>query len=155
MSVAVAAHAEDYGQQVKKAKFLTIKDARPVATSSAESLRSVGNLEFRDGKYIDDCNHPVTPRSITLDVGKALPDVRAVFLEDSACYGAGGSSLTLLDGNDRVIWQDNAAGVAVLATVHDKVRDLAFGETGSAFAVWQWNDSGHVYELLENVELPN
>lgn len=28
MSVAVAAHAEDYGQQVKKAKFLTIKDLK-------------------------------------------------------------------------------------------------------------------------------
>lgn len=155
MSIAVPAHAEDYVRLVKKAKVLTIRDAKPVSVSSSERLRSVANLELQNGKYVDDCNHRVTPRSIQLDLGKDLSDVRAVFVQDSACYGAGESSLTILDGNDRVIWQDNATSIAVLASANGKVNDLAFQETAPTFSVWRWNASGHVYEMLENVELPD
>ncbi|MCH4091662.1 hypothetical protein [Acetobacter sp.] len=155
MSIAVPAHAEDYVRLVRNAKVLTFKDAKPVPVSSSEKLRSVANLEVQDGKYVDDCNHPVTPRSIALDLGKALPDVRAVFVQDSVCYGAGESSLTVLDGNDRVIWQDNATSVAVLTSTHDKVSDLAFQETVPTFSVWRWNAGNRVYEMLETVELPD
>ncbi|NHN88697.1 hypothetical protein [Acetobacter conturbans] len=153
MTLTCPARAEDFTHEIEQAKGLTAKDGRAVKESDIDSLKHISTLEEQKGKYVDECGKSVTPKIAALNLGEKLKGTRAIIVQDGACYAPEENSITVLDGNDRILWQDNATSIAVLSSKNQAVNDLAFAMGGATRSVWRWSGDTHAYEHVENIEV--
>lgn len=147
-----SAWALDYAREIEHAKKLTAADGKAAREADAEPLRVIKTLEWRDDKYVDECDRTVSPKIIPVSLGEKLKETRAIIVRDDSCYGEAGSSITIVDGENRVLWQEEASSVSVLSTKHQEVNDLSFGMTGSTQSVWRWNDDRQAYVHMVTIE---
>jgi len=120
-----------------------------IATKSdLVKISKLEGLSIQNNKIIDGCDNPIKAKIYSVNLGKGL-DKSKIISAFSSCYGMTGGHFVVVDNNNQVLMEEDAAAISILKTKHDGVNDISLGMQGDSQPVWAWNASQHKYTFLQ------
>ena len=117
-------------------------EAPQLSATELKAVYKTAGLKERGGKFLDDCDQPVQPKTEIVDLnGDGQPEV--FVMVNSSCYGMAGGQLTLLIMNRQGRWKSNlgfpAESYKLLSTKNKGYPDIEIGGPGLCSPAWRWN----------------